>query len=180
MITCDQDDSLYAALDHATKIADVDVVYAKSHYAGSAHASGPLSGEITAVLSADDPESIEQAVTAVRFAIENLFAFEEVLESDGVTFFAVSIGSIGKYLSTQASLTVGAALGYLIAPPAEAIVALDAALKSSEVTLARFFGPPTETNFAGGYVTGTLDAVTAATRAFSATVIDVAQRPLVR
>ena len=29
LITCDQDDSLYAALDHATKYADVDVVYAK-------------------------------------------------------------------------------------------------------------------------------------------------------
>ena len=37
LVTCDQDDSLYAALDHATKSADVDVVYAKSFYAGSAH-----------------------------------------------------------------------------------------------------------------------------------------------
>ncbi len=44
IVTCDQDDSLYAALDHATKFADVDVVYAKSLYAGSAHASGPFSG----------------------------------------------------------------------------------------------------------------------------------------
>lgn len=43
IVTCDQDDSLYAGLDHATKFADVDVVYAKSFYAGSSHASGPFS-----------------------------------------------------------------------------------------------------------------------------------------
>ncbi|MCK5690467.1 BMC domain-containing protein, partial [Myxococcota bacterium] len=41
-ITCDQDDSLYVALDQATKFAEIDVVYAKSFYAGADHASGPL------------------------------------------------------------------------------------------------------------------------------------------
>ena len=30
LITCDQDDALYVALDHATKFADVEVVFAKS------------------------------------------------------------------------------------------------------------------------------------------------------
>ena len=38
-VTCDQDDPTYAALDHATKMADVRVLYARSFYAGSAHAS---------------------------------------------------------------------------------------------------------------------------------------------
>ena len=42
LMTCDQDDSLYAALDHATKMADVEVIYARSFYAGSAHASSTL------------------------------------------------------------------------------------------------------------------------------------------
>ena len=69
LMTCDQDDSLYAALDHATKIADVEVIYARSFYAGSAHASGPLSGEILGVLAADDPESNAQAVAGGRVAL---------------------------------------------------------------------------------------------------------------
>src|SRR5690606_11537257 len=50
LITCDQDDALYVALDEATKHADVDVVFARSFYAGAAHGSGALSGEILGVL----------------------------------------------------------------------------------------------------------------------------------
>ncbi len=41
LVTCDQDDPTYVALDEATKHAQVDVVFARSFYAGSAHASGP-------------------------------------------------------------------------------------------------------------------------------------------
>jgi hypothetical protein len=40
LVTCDQDDALYVALDEATKHAAVDVVFARSFYAGAAHASG--------------------------------------------------------------------------------------------------------------------------------------------
>ena len=39
LVTCDQDDAMYVALDEATKHAPVDVIFAKSFYAGSAHAS---------------------------------------------------------------------------------------------------------------------------------------------
>ncbi len=176
MLTCDQDDTLYAALDHATKIAAVEVIYAKSFYAGSAHASGPLSGEVLGVLAGDEPESVEQGISAVRFALEHLFAFYAVGDS-GVTVFPTVIGSVGSYLAGQAGVAVGSAFGYFIAPPVEAVVGVDAALKAAEVELARFFGPPTETNFAGCYVTGELDAVEAAGRAFTAAVVDVAEQP---
>lgn len=176
VMTCDQDDTLYAALDHATKMAAVEVVYARSLYAGSAHASGPLSGEVLAVLSAEEPESIARGVSAVRDALAELFAFEAVGDG-GVTLFAASIGRVGRYLAAQAGVPEGASLGYLIAPPVEALVGLDAALKTADVRLVRFFGPPTETNFAGGYVTGPLDAVEAAARAFAAAVEAVAGDP---
>jgi ethanolamine utilization protein EutL len=72
---------------------------------------------------------------------------------------------------------VGQPLGYLIAPPVEAMVGVDAALKAADVTLAKFFGPPTETNFAGAWVTGSLDAVEAAAKAFAMAVVDVAIDP---
>ena len=42
LVTCDQDDALYVALDHCTKFADVDVTFGRSFYAGSRHASGPF------------------------------------------------------------------------------------------------------------------------------------------
>lgn len=176
LLTCDQDDTLYAALDHATKIADVEVIYARSFYAGSRHASGPLSGEILGVLAADDPESVAQGVAAVRFALEHLFAFYAV-DAAGVTVFPTVIGSVGRYLAAQSGVAPGSAFGYLIAPPIEALVGVDAALKAADVSLLKLFGPPTETNFAGAWVTGSLDAVEAAARAFEGAVVDVAAHP---
>jgi ethanolamine utilization protein EutL len=176
LLTCDQDDALYAALDHATKMADVEVIYARSFYGGSRHASGPLSGEILGVLAAEDPESVAQGVAAVRFALEHLFAFREV-DAAGVTVFPTVIGSVGRYLAAQSGVAPGAPFGYLIAPPVEALVGVDAALKAADVSLVKLFGPPTETNFAGAWVTGALDAVEAAARAFEAAVVDVAAHP---
>lgn len=50
LVTLTIDDVGYVALDEATKKADIDVVYAKSFYAGAAHSSGPLSGRLLALL----------------------------------------------------------------------------------------------------------------------------------
>lgn len=176
LVTCDQDDSLYAALDHATKISPVEVIYAKSFYAGSAHASGPLSGEILGVIAGDEPEAVTQGLAAVERALAELFAFYAVGDS-GVSIFPTVIGRVGSYLAAQAEVPVGSALAYLIAPPIEAMIGLDAALKCSDVALARFFGPPSETNFAGAYLRGELHAVEAAARAFTAAVEDVVAAP---
>src|SRR6185436_4841730 len=65
LVTCDQDDAMYVSLDEATKHAPVDVIFAKSFYAGSAHASGRLSGEILGVLGAAEPEAIDQGLDAL-------------------------------------------------------------------------------------------------------------------
>jgi ethanolamine utilization protein EutL len=155
------------------------VLYAKSFYAGSAHASGPLSGEALGVLAADEPESIEQGVSAVEYALRELFAFYAVGDT-GVSVFPTVLGRVGRFLSREAGVAPGTPFGYFIAPPVEALVGVDAALKAAEVSLVRFFGPPTETNFAGVYVTGTLDAVEASARAFTAAVVSVAQDPAPR
>jgi len=176
LVTCDQDDSLYAALDHATKMSPVEVIYAKSFYAGAAHASGPLSGEVLGVIAGGDPEDVAQGLAAIEAALADLFAFYAVGDA-GVTLFPTVIGRVGRYLAAQAAVPEGSALAYLIAPPMEAMIGLDAALKVTDVSLARFFGPPSETNFAGAYLSGELYAVEAAARAFTAAVCDVAAAP---
>ncbi len=178
LITCDQDDSLYAALDHATKHAEVDVVYAKSFYAGSAHASGPLSGEVLGVLAGDNPAEVAEGLWALREALAKSIHFVSFEGTDGPAFFPHVIAETGRYLSALAGIPAGAPLGYFIAPPTEALVGLDAALKSADVKLAKFFGPPTETNFAGGYLTGALPDVQAAARAFIEAIEEVVASPL--
>ncbi len=178
LVTCDQDDSLYAALDHATKFAEVDVVYAKSFYAGSAHASGPLSGEVLGVLAGANPAEVAEGLWALREALTSKIHFVTFEGGKSPAFFPHVIAETGRYLAPLANVKVGEPLAYLIAPPTEAIVGLDAALKASNVTLQKFFGPPTETNFAGAYLTGALADVEEAARAFTAAIEEVVASPL--
>lgn len=178
LVTCDQDDSLYAALDHATKFAEVEVVYAKSFYAGSAHASGPLSGEILGILAGPDPDEVKEGLWALRQALEKSICFCSFEGMEGLTFFPQVIGETGRYLAPQAGIRPGEPMAYLIAPPMEAMIGLDAALKAARVRLAKFFGPPTETNYAGGYLVGELADLEAAAQAFTEAVHAVASAPL--
>ena len=179
IVTCDQDDSLYAALDHATKFADVDVVYAKSLYAGSAHASGPFSGEIMGVLAGPNPDEVKEGLWALREALTSRIHFVAVEGTSAPAFFPHVIEETGRYLAPLAGVAVGSPLAYLIAPPTEAMIGLDASLKSANVKLVKFFGPPTETNFAGGYLAGASIAdVRAAADAFSEAVEAVVRSPM--
>ena len=57
-------------------------------------------------------------------------------------------------------------------------IRLDAALKMAEVELKVFYGPPTETNFAGGLLTGSQAACQAACDAFADAVCAIAGAPL--
>ena len=94
----------------------------------------------------------------------------------GSTFPHV-IASLGTYLSKEAGLPVGDAMAYLVAPPIEATVALDAALKVADVRAAKVFPPPTETNYAAAWLTGDLDACQAAAVAYAEAVVQVARTP---
>lgn len=177
LVTCDQDDALYVALDEATKHAAVDVVFARSFYAGSAHASGKLSGEILGVLAADDPQSIEDGLAALLGCLEHDACFYDADGARGVTVFPHVIGSLGHYLAAQSGLSVGEPMAYLVAPPLEATIGFDAALKSADVRAVKITPPPTETNFACAWLTGSLSSCTAAALAFTEAVVEVALAP---
>jgi ethanolamine utilization protein EutL len=177
LVTCDQDDAMYVALDEATKHAQVDVIFARSFYAGAAHASGRLSGEILGVIGAADPESIENGLEALLRCLEHDACFYDADGKKTVTVFPHVIASLGEYLSKEAGLAPGTPMAYLVAPPIEATIALDAALKAAEVRAVKVQPPPTETNFACAWLTGDLDACEAAAVAYAAAVVDVAGQP---
>jgi len=177
LVTVDQDDPTYVALDEATKHAHVDVVFAKSFYAGAAHASGRLSGEILGVIAASEPEAIEHGLAAIQRCLAHDACFYDADGKRTVTVFPHVIASLGEYLSREAGLAAGTPMAYLVAPPLEATIALDAALKAADVRAVRVTPPPTETNFACAWLTGTLDACEAAAVAYAAAVVDVAMSP---
>lgn len=177
LLTCSSDDALYVALDEGTKAAPVAVAYARSFYAGAAHASGPLSGEVIGVYVADDPDQIQAALRAAVACLEDDAWFYSADERGELAFFPHVVSATGSYLAAQADVPIGTPLAYLIAPPLESVIGLDAALKAAPVTLQKWFGPPSETNFGGGYLAGTLPDCEAAARAFAAAVCDVAREP---
>lgn len=178
LITTDCDDVSYAALDEATKKAQVEVVYARSMYAGASNASTALAGEFIGILSAENPEEVRSGLDAAISYIENDAAFVKANDDGSIVYFAHCISRTGSYLSRCADVPEGAAVAYLIAPPVEAMVGLDAALKAADVELKLFYGPPSETNFAGGLVTGDQAACKAACEAFAETVCNVADAPI--
>ncbi len=178
IITTDCDDVSYAALDEATKKANVTVAYARSMYAGASNAGTKLAGEFIGILAGEDPAEVKSGLDAAVRYIEQDAHFVSANDDDSIVYFAHCISRTGSYLSKEAGVQEGTAMAYLIAPPAEAIVALDAALKAAAVELRLFYGPPTETNFAGGLLTGDQAACLAACRAFADAVCSVAQNPV--
>lgn len=178
IFTTDCDDVSYTAVDEATKKADVHVAYAKSMYAGSGNASTALAGEFIGILSGPDPEEVRSGLQAAFSLIENDAHFYEANETGTVVYFAHCISRTGSYLSSQAGVPEGTPMAYLIAPPLEASVGLDAALKAADVELSLYYGPPTETNFAGGLLTGTQASCQAACDAFADAVYRIAEDPL--
>jgi len=177
LITADSDDVTYTALDEATKMADVEVVYAKSLYAGAVNASTKLAGEIIGILAGPSPAEVKSGLNACVDMIENTAYFVSANEDDSIIYFAHCVSRTGSYLSKSAGVLEGEALAYLIAPPIEAVYGVDAALKAADVKMCQLYAPPTETNFAGALLTGSQSACKGACDAFASAVEFVADNP---
>ncbi len=173
MLTTDSDDATYIALDEATKAADVRVCYGRSFYAGAANAATPNAGEVIGILAGPTPGTVRSGMEAALGCLQRM-GFEEV---EKVPYLAHTVSSCGTYLAELAGVTAGSPIAYLIAPPLESMYAMDAALKAADVKLCKLYGPPSETNFGGGLLTGTQSACVAACAAFADAVAEVAGRP---
>lgn len=177
LFTTDCDDVAYTAMDEATKKADVQVVYGRSFYGGAANANTKLAGEVIGIISGPNPAEVRSGLDAICDVIENDAYFISANEDDSICYFAHCISRTGSYLSEMAGIPEGQSIAYLIAPPEEAIYALDAALKAADVKMVAFYGPPSETNFGGGLLTGSQSACKAACNAFADAVKYIAANP---
>ena len=178
IFTTDIDDVGYTALDEATKKAEVKVAYAKSFYGGAVNANTKLAGEFIGILSGPTPAEVKSGIDVAIDFIENDAAFYSVNDDDSICYYAHCISRTGSYLSETAGVKEGESLAYLIAPPLEAIYALDVAMKSADVKMSQFYGPPSETNFGGGLLTGSQSACKSACDAFADGVNLVADNPM--
>jgi len=179
LLTADNDDATYVSIDEATKMADVEVVYAHSFYAGAKHSSGKLSGEIIAMLAGPSPSEVQAGLNAALRYLQTEALWYSANEEGSIAFFPHVISRTGTYLSRVCNIPVGDPIAYLIAPPLEGVYALDAALKAAAVRIVSYTAPPSETNYMGAMLTGDQPACRAAAAAFRDTVLEVAQNPIV-
>lgn len=178
LLSTDSDDATYIALDAATKASTVRVSYARSLYAGAANASTPLAGEVLGILSGPTPSEVRSGMEAALATLESgEVGFRACRAREDLVYLAHTVSRTGSYLSQEAGISQGEPLAYLIAPPLEAMTALDKAMKAADVRLAKLYPPPTETNFAGALLTGTQSACQAACDAFAEAVEEIAQQP---
>ena len=177
ILTTDCDDMTYCALDEATKAAAVEVVYGRSLYAGAGNASTKLAGEVIGILAGPNPAEVQSGLRAAVAFLQESGGFRSANEDGSVVYFAHTVSRTGTYLSQTAGVAEGEALAYLIAPPLEAVVGLDEALKAADVELVTLYEPPSETNFGGGLLTGTQSACNAACTALAEAVKAIAARP---
>lgn len=177
LITSDMDDVTYTALDEATKSAEVEVVYAKSMYAGAGNASTKLAGEVIGIIAGSSPAEVRSGLNAALDFMEHGSHFVSANDDNSIVYYAYCVSRTGTYLSKVADVKEGEAIAYLVAPPLEAIYGLDAALKAADVELKQLFEPPTETNFGGALLSGSQSACKAACDAFAEAVKSVANEP---
>ncbi len=177
LITADNDDALYVSIDEATKMADVEVIYAHSFYAGAKHASGLLSGEIIALLAGPNPDEVHAGLDAAVCYLKQKAWWYSANMDGSISFFPHVISRAGSYLSKICSMPLGSPLAYLIAPPLEGSLGLDAALKSADVKVVSYTPPPSETNYMGAILTGDQSACEAAALAFQQKILEVAANP---
>jgi ethanolamine utilization protein EutL len=177
LLSVDNDDATYVSIDEATKMADVEVVYARSFYAGAKHSSGKLSGEIMAILAGPDPAEVRAGLNAALSYLKTQAIWYSANEDDSIAFFPHVISRTGSYLSKACNIPLGSPIAYLIAPPNEGLVALDASLKAADVTIVSLTMPPSETNYMGVMLTGDQPACVAAAAAFRNKVLEVANQP---
>lgn len=177
LLSTDCDDATYIALDEATKRANVEVIYAKSLYAGASNASTRLAGEVIGILAGPNPSEVESGLRGAVDFLNGGIGFQTANDAGDIVYLAHTVSRTGSYLAKAAGIAVGSAIAYLIAPPVESVVGLDAALKAADVQLCTLYAPPSETNFGGGLLTGTQSACDAACQAFAEAVQAVAATP---
>lgn len=78
------------------------------------------------IIAGPSPAEVKSGLEVAIQEIESGASFISSNEDDSIPYFAHCVSRTGSFLSKEANVTEGEALAYLIAPPLEAMYALDA------------------------------------------------------
>lgn len=174
----DNDDIAYIAADDATKKARIQVQHSVTYYGGSKFSEYDYTGTVFIMFSSERIQDVKSAMGYIQDYVDHnseLYCFDG---DRGTGFYAQTISRTGSFFTEWANVPEGRAYSYLCGAPVETNLALDKALKSGDVKMARFFPSPTHANSCGAILTGTESACRAATEAFIEALQQATEDPL--
>lgn len=178
ILTADNDDVVYCALDDATKKSKITVVSAGTSYGGNACSWSKYGGAIFALISGPKVADVKSGMNYIQDYVRShpfLYALDD---EESIAYYVDLIPKAGKYYQELLNVPEGTSLAYLAGPPAESVFALDKAFKAGQVKVAKFWAPPSRGNCGGAIVAGTESACRSALDAFVQALVHCAMHPM--
>ena len=178
MLTADNDDVIYCALDDVTKKAKVTIVSANTSYGGNSCSWSKYGGAVFALFSGPKVADVKSGLAYIHDYVRTHPYLYALNEDKTLSYYVDLIPKVGKYFQDTLSVPEGTSLAYLAGPPSESVYALDKALKAGRTQVVKFWAPPSKGNCAGAIVAGTESACRSSLDAFVQTLIYCAKHPL--
>ena len=178
MIACDTENVMYPALDHASKEANVKVVYSSCAYLGRSNLWAALRGQVIGIITGVHVADVKRGIDYIVDFIEKearLYAFDE--ESTMICY-AHLIPRCGKYYQEKYGIPSRMAAVHLATSPLEHTYALDKALKAGNTRVAELFDFPAKSNTGGAILYGSQEACKASLEAYIGSVEYCCSHPM--
>lgn len=178
ILTADNDDVIYCALDDATKKANIKVVSAGTSYGGNACSWSKYGGAIFALISGPKVADVKSGMNYIQDYVKTHPYLYALNDEKNLAYYVDLIPKAGKYYQEILGVTPGTSLAYLAGPPAESVYALDKALKAGPTKVVKFWAPPSRGNCGGAIVAGTESACKSSLEAFVQALTYCAMNPM--
>ena len=166
ILACDMENVMYPALDHASKEANIKVVYSSSAYMGRSNLWAQVRGQVIGIITGANVADVKKGLDYIRVFIEKeaeLYAFDE---EERMLCYAHLMPRCGKHYRESYGIPRGMAAVHLATSPLENTYALDKALKAGNTRVAKLFDLPTKSNIGGAILYGSQEACRASLDAY--------------
>ena len=166
LISCDDEDAMYPALDDASKKSRIKILHAQCVFVGRDNAWHHLKQANTAIISGPMVADVKSGLAYTREYLERRSDCYQVQEEPPVSCYAGWTAQVGKYFQERFGIPAGSAYAYLVAGPMEASYALDFALKAGNTKVAHMSEVITRSNTIDAVLYGSESACRSATEAY--------------
>lgn len=178
IISCDNEEVMFLALDDATKKANVEVFHASRTYAGATASWSKYGGGNIAMISGPKVQDVKSGLSYAAEYIKRKCGCYKVSEDSDVFYYADWVSRAGKYFQEKYGIPADTAYAYLYSTPVESTYALDFAMKAGDTQLVAMSEIPTRSNTVGAILSGTEAACRSAVEAYANAIERMAARPL--